>query len=51
MYTGKNCRNEKTSRGEKNLNNLGLHIIRYTNDEILKNLDGVLEDLKMKLGV
>src|SRR5215831_6203748 len=36
---------------EKNLKNVGLHIIRYANDEILKNLDGVLEDLKVKLGV
>ena len=51
MYTGKNYRNEKDEQREKNLKNLGLQIIRYANDEILKNLDGVLEDLKMKLGL
>jgi len=48
---GEELQKRKDEQREKNLNNLGLHIIRYTNDEILKNLDGVLEDLKMKLGV
>jgi very-short-patch-repair endonuclease len=28
---------------------LGLHVLRYTNTEILENLDGVLEDLTKKL--
>ncbi len=28
---------------------LGLHVIRYINDDILKNLDGVLEDLTGRL--
>ena len=28
---------------------LGLHVIRYINDDILKNLDGVLEDLVKRL--
>ncbi|MEK6763658.1 MAG: endonuclease domain-containing protein [Nitrospirota bacterium] len=28
---------------------LGLHVIRYINDDILKNLDGVLEDLVGRL--
>ena len=48
---GEELQKRKRRAEEKNLNNLGLHIIRYANDEILKNLDGVLEDLKMKLGV
>ena len=34
----------KDEKREKNLKNLGLQIIRYANDEILKNLDGVLEE-------
>jgi very-short-patch-repair endonuclease len=48
---GEELRKRKDDQREKNLKSLGLHIIRYTNDEILKNLDGVLEDLKMKLGL
>lgn len=48
---GEELQKRKDEQREKNLKNLGLHIIRYANDEILKNLDGVLEDLKMKLGV
>jgi very-short-patch-repair endonuclease len=28
---------------------LGLHVIRYFNDDIVKNLDGVLEDLAERL--
>ena len=28
---------------------LGLHVIRYINDDILKNLDGVLENLAQRL--
>ena len=31
------------------LNNLGYQIVRYTNDEIITNLDGVFEDLTNKL--
>ena len=31
------------------LRNLGLHVIRYMNDDILKNLNAVLEDLYEKL--
>ena len=44
---GEELRKRKDEHREKNLKNPGLHIIRYTNDEILKDLDGVLEDLKM----
>ena len=32
-------------RRETYLKSLGLQVIRYMNDDILKNLDGVLEDL------
>ena len=32
-------------RRESYLKSLGLQVIRYMNDDILKNLDGVLEDL------
>jgi very-short-patch-repair endonuclease len=34
---------------DKYLQSLGLHGIRYFNDDIMKNLDGVLEDLSEKL--
>ncbi len=34
---------------EEALRNLGLQIFRYTNDEILTNLEGVLEDLRVRL--
>ena len=44
-------RKQKDQQREKNLRNLGLQIVRYTNDEILNRLDGVLEDLKIKLGL
>ena len=44
-------RKRKDRQREKNLKNFGLQIIRYTNDEILNSLDGVLEDLKIKLGL
>ena len=31
------------------LSRLGLQVVHYTNDEVLNNLEGVLEDLSMKL--
>ena len=34
---------------EKELRSLGLRIIRYTNDDILNNVEGVLEDLSHQL--
>jgi len=44
VYT--NTRQEtKDQQRDLYLQSLGLTIIRYTNDEIFKNLDGVLEDL------
>jgi very-short-patch-repair endonuclease len=39
----------KDRQREKYLQSLGLHVIRYINDDILKNLDGVLEDLTGRL--
>jgi very-short-patch-repair endonuclease len=36
---------------EDYLKSLGLQVIRYTNQEILKNLDGVLEDLWGRMSV
>jgi very-short-patch-repair endonuclease len=36
-------------RRESYLKSLGLQVIRYMNDDILKNLDGVLEDLYERL--
>ncbi len=39
----------KDRQREKYLQSLGLRVIRYINDDILKNLDGVLEDLTCRL--
>jgi very-short-patch-repair endonuclease len=35
----------KDKERDKYLQSLGLQVIRYTNDDILKNIDGVLENL------
>jgi DNA-3-methyladenine glycosylase len=34
---------------EKHLKSLGLQVIRYTNDQVINNLDGVLEDLSSRV--
>ncbi len=39
----------KDRQREKYLQSLGLHVIRYINDDILKNLNGVMEDLAKRL--
>lgn len=39
----------KDRQREQYLQSLGLRIIRYINDDIVKNLDGVLEDLAERL--
>ena len=39
----------KDRQRAKYLQSLGLHVIRYINDDILKNLDGVMEDLAKRL--
>ncbi len=33
------------------LNSLGLQVIRYTNDEIIQNIEGVYDDLNQRIGV
>jgi very-short-patch-repair endonuclease len=33
----------------KLLNSLGLHVIRYANDDVLRNIEGVYEDLSKKI--
>ena len=33
----------------KRLNDLGITVIRYTNEEVMGNIDGVYEDLKKKI--
>ena len=39
----------KDRQREQYLQSLGLRVIRYINDDILKNLDGVMEDLAERL--
>jgi very-short-patch-repair endonuclease len=39
----------KNKQREAYMQSLGLRIIRYINDDIVKNLDGVLEDLVERL--
>jgi len=39
----------KDREREKYLHSLGLRVLRYFNDDIVKNLDGVLEDLANRL--
>lgn len=34
----------------KFLNALGLQVIRYTNDEIILNIEGVYDDLSQRIG-
>lgn len=41
----------KDKQREKYLQSLGLRVIRYINDDIVKNLDGVLEDLTERLSL
>ena len=39
----------KDERRDRYFQSLGLRVIRYINDDILKNVDGVLEDLAERL--
>ncbi len=41
----------KDRQRENYLLSLGLQVIRYQNDDIMKNLDGVLEDLSKRVSV
>ncbi len=34
----------------KLLNSLGLHVIRYTNDDVMQNIEGVYDDLNQRVG-
>ena len=40
---------KKDKERERYFQSLGLHVIRYNNDDVLNNLDGVLEDLLLQL--
>jgi len=40
---------EKDQRRDRYLQSIGLRVVRYTNDDIMKNLDGVLEDLQKRV--
>ena len=39
----------KDQKREKDLKSLGLSVIRYNNDDVINNFEGVLEDLKNRL--
>ena len=39
------------SKRSADINKIGIKIIRYTNDDIIKNLDGVYEDLKKQIKI
>lgn len=40
---------QKDQRRDRYLQSIGLRVVRYTNDYIMKNLDGVLEDLQKRV--
>jgi len=40
---------KKDKERERYFQSLGLRVIRYNNDDVLNNLDGVLEDLLLQL--
>jgi very-short-patch-repair endonuclease len=40
---------QKDQRRDRYLQSIGLRVVRYTNDDIMKNLDGVLEDLQKRV--
>jgi very-short-patch-repair endonuclease len=40
---------QKDQRRNKYLQSLGLRVVRYRNDDIMKNLDGVLKDLQTRV--
>ena len=46
---GEPAQAEKDRTREEYLSRLGLRVIRYTNDEVLNNLEGVMEDLSSRL--
>jgi very-short-patch-repair endonuclease len=40
---------QKDQRRDRYLQSIGLKVVRYRNDDIMKNLDGVLEDLQTRV--
>ena len=46
---GEHQQENKDKRKDAYLNSLGIRVVRYTNEEVMRNLEGVLEDLKQKL--
>ena len=40
---------QKDQRRDRYLRSIGLKVVRYGNDDILKNLEGVLEDLQTRV--
>ena len=40
---------KKDAVRDQYLRSLGLHVVRYRNDDILKNLEGVLDDLEKRV--
>src|SRR5574341_241093 len=40
---------QKDQRRDRYLQSIGLRVVRYKNDDIMKNLDGVLEDLQTRV--
>jgi imidazole glycerol-phosphate synthase subunit HisF len=36
---------------EESINSYGLHVIRFTNDEVIKNIDGVVESIKNTISI
>ena len=42
---------KKDRQRESYLRSLGLQVVRYQNDDIIKNLDGVLEDLSKRVSL
>jgi very-short-patch-repair endonuclease len=42
---------EKDQCRDRYLQSIGLRVVRYRNDDIMKNLDGVLEDLQTRVSL
>lgn len=41
---------EKDQQRDEYLQSIGLRVVRYTNDDLTKNVDGVIEDLQKRVG-
>jgi very-short-patch-repair endonuclease len=40
---------QRDQRRDRYLQSIGLRVVRYRNDDIMKNLDGILEDLQTRV--